>query len=269
MNEQTSPLILRVRAGVPPACIMDALTTPAAMTVWLAEHAEVSLPERYQFWGRYTPDGAKPTQRLVEAASDRLHFTWTLDGTETDVDISVAAVDDGTVVTVQHTGADPAAPGALGQIQTFWAATLANLVDYAEDRDVLTLTDLTSPTLRNETTVDAPVEAVFASLIDPEKVSAWFGFPTEIDPEIGGQYGFGSIAELEGDRLLSVDYGPMGVATWELEGSEGKTRIVLSQSGFDPGQPPYTAWLGAVSGLAELRRFHEIAAWQPIWVHDE
>ncbi|HKQ41455.1 MAG TPA: SRPBCC domain-containing protein, partial [Pseudonocardia sp.] len=55
---------LRVRAVVPaaPKVVHEALTDPAALRVWLAEHAEVDLPDRYEFWGRYTPDGAAPHQ---------------------------------------------------------------------------------------------------------------------------------------------------------------------------------------------------------------
>jgi uncharacterized protein YndB with AHSA1/START domain len=53
----TEPLILRARLAAPVAEVRRALTDPAALRVWLAEHAEVDLPHRYEFWGRYTPDG--------------------------------------------------------------------------------------------------------------------------------------------------------------------------------------------------------------------
>ena len=51
----------------PPEAVYAALTDAAALRVWLAEHAEVALPDRYEFWGRYTPDGAEPHQRLLHA----------------------------------------------------------------------------------------------------------------------------------------------------------------------------------------------------------
>jgi hypothetical protein len=41
------------------------------------------------------------------------------------------------------------------------------------------------------------------------------------------------------------------------------------QSGFDEQQPPYAAWTGSLAGLAELRRFHEVPNWQPIWLPEE
>ena len=38
------------------------------------------------------------------------------------------------------------------------------------------------------------------------------------------------------------------------------------QSGFDGKRPPYGAWMGWLSGFAELRRFHELADWRPRWL---
>ena len=68
---------------------------------------------------------------------------------------------------------------------------------------------------------------------------------------------------------MSVDWGPVGVTTWELAESGGKTRLTFVQSGFDERQPAVRGVGGSVSGLAELRRFHEMADWQPIWVAEE
>ena len=59
------------------------------------------------------------------------------------------------------------------------------------------------------------------------------------------------------------------MTTWELEDSGGKTRLTVVQSGFDAGRPPYGAWAGIVSGVAELRRFHELSDWRPIWLESE
>ncbi|WP_233559065.1 SRPBCC family protein [Micromonospora radicis] len=59
------------------------------------------------------------------------------------------------------------------------------------------------------------------------------------------------------------------MASWELAESGGKTRLTFVQSGFDEQNPPYAAWSGGVAGLAELRRFHEVLDWQPIWLPAE
>ncbi|WP_405113175.1 hypothetical protein OG559_05720 [Micromonospora sp. NBC_01405] len=63
----TEPMILRARLAAPVEAVHRALTDPAELRVWLAEHAEVELPHRYAFWGRYTPEGDAPHQRLLHA----------------------------------------------------------------------------------------------------------------------------------------------------------------------------------------------------------
>ena len=51
----------------------------------------------------------------------------------------------------------------------------------------------------------------------------------------------------------------------ELEGSDGKTRLTVVQSGFDPANPPYPGWAGWLSGVAALRRYHELPQARTIW----
>ena len=72
MNE---PMRLRARVAAPIADVWHALTDPAALRVWLAEHAEVDLPHRYEFWGRYTPEGDAPHQRLIHVDDHTLRFS--------------------------------------------------------------------------------------------------------------------------------------------------------------------------------------------------
>src|SRR3954470_15458612 len=80
-----------LRIAAPPSAVHRALTDPAALQVWLAEHAEVDLPGRYQFWGRFTPDGEAPHQRLLHVDDSSLRFEWELDGVPTTVDIGLIA----------------------------------------------------------------------------------------------------------------------------------------------------------------------------------
>jgi uncharacterized protein YndB with AHSA1/START domain len=52
MTEQT--YTLQAAVGAPPATVYAALTSPAALQTWLAEHAEVALDDGvFEFWGRY------------------------------------------------------------------------------------------------------------------------------------------------------------------------------------------------------------------------
>src|SRR5262245_42301624 len=120
---------LRLRAVVPasPKTVYEALTDPAALHVWLAEHADVELPGKYEFWGRSTPDGAEPHQRVLHVDDSTIRFAWTVEGVETTVAFELAEDDDGTLVTLSQTDlpsfedilADKA--GARGSLSTFWS----------------------------------------------------------------------------------------------------------------------------------------------------
>ncbi|GGO64749.1 SRPBCC family protein [Nonomuraea cavernae] len=276
----TEPTIIRARIHAPVKEVRHALTDPAAMRIWLAEKAEVELPGRYEFWGRHTPEGDAPHQRLLHADDRTVRFAWTLDGVEATTEFAVE--EDGpsaTIVSVSQSDYDHqealAGTSIRGVLQTFWYLTLANLLEHLEGRELTPKIDFTGKTgLRADVLIDATPDKVFDSLIDSESVTRWFGFPIAIEPHVGGRYAMGGfdnpdpakILELEPGRKLSVDWGDSGVGTWELEGSGGKTRLTLMQSGFDGAQPPFAAWGGILSGLAELRRFHEVPDWTPIWL---
>ncbi|MGK5443453.1 SRPBCC family protein [Micromonospora sp. URMC 105] len=275
-------LKLGARLAAPVEAVRRALTDPAELRVWFAEHAEVELPRRYEFWGRYTPDGDAPHQRLLHADEHTLRFAWLLDGVETTSEISlVAEGPDSTLLTVtqSHFVFAEALDGSTirGVLQTWWSLSIGNLAAHLEGRPLLPRTDFTSADLRGELVIGAPAERVWASLTDSAEASAWFGYPIGIEPWVGGRYAMGGfesgyaakVIDLEPGRRMSVDWGPTGVTTWELAESDGKTRLTFVQSGFDEGNPPYAAWSGSVAGLFELRRYHEMADWQPIWVMAE
>src|SRR4029453_9982451 len=77
---ELSELRLRAVMPAPPEAVHAALTDAAALRVWLAEHAEVALPDRYEFWGRYTPDGAEPHQRVLHASERTLRLARAVEG---------------------------------------------------------------------------------------------------------------------------------------------------------------------------------------------
>jgi len=93
----------RIRIAAPQRAVHRALTDPAALWVWLAEHAEVDLPDRYEFWGRFTPNGEAPHQRLRHADHSSLRFDWELDGVPTTVDIGLAGDGESTLLTLTQT----------------------------------------------------------------------------------------------------------------------------------------------------------------------
>jgi uncharacterized protein YndB with AHSA1/START domain len=263
--------------------VHQALTDAGALRAWLAEHAEVELPDRYAFWGRYTPEGDAPHQRLLHVDDHTLRLSWLLDGEDTTVEIVLE--EDGAGATVlslsqSHFDFQDALSGATirGVLQTFWCQALSNLADYVQGREIGPKIDFTTADLRGEVDIAASMEEVYDSLVDSAKASSWFGYPMEIEPYEGGRVGMGGlennphpakIIDLDPGRLVSVDWGPSGITSWELEGSGGRTRLTFVQSGFDATRPPYAAWGGWLAGVAELRRFHEVAGWRSIWLHHE
>ncbi len=273
---------LQARLSAPVERVRQALTDPAELRLWLAEHAEVELPQRYEFWGRYTPEGDAPHQRLLHADDDTLRFGWLLDGVETTTELQLTAEGtDSTVLTLiqSHFDFAEAMSGSTirGVLETWWSLGIANLAAHLEGRPLMPRVDFTSTELRGELLIDAPTDAVYTSLTDSEQASAWFGYPIGIEPWVGGRYAMGGfetgyaakVVDLEPGRRMSVDWGPTGVTSWELAESNGRTTLTFVQSGFDEANPPYGAWSGSVAGLFELRRFHEVPNWQPIWISEE
>jgi uncharacterized protein YndB with AHSA1/START domain len=159
-------------------------------------------------------------------------------------------------------------------MHTYWALALVNLVDYAEGREPVARCDFTSAVLRREVLIDADRLAVYASLTEPEQFSRWSGVKVDAELHPGGRWAMGGfeansqpayIVDIQPGRSMSIDWGEM-VQSWELADSAGRTRLTFVHSGFDASHPPYDGWLGALAGLAELRRYHEIKDWRTMWV---
>ncbi|MET7419647.1 SRPBCC family protein [Dactylosporangium sp. NPDC005555] len=268
----------------PPATVHAALTDAAALRAWLAEHAEVALPDRYEFWGRDTPDGAEPHQRVLHAGERDLRLAWTVGGVETTVEFTVAEDDAGDagsalltltqsdLPTFEEILSDKAGP--RGELQTFWTLAIANLADYLADRDLTPRPDYTATDLSGSVVIDAAPQAVFDSLTQAEHVRRWSGVHVDIEPYVGGRYAMGGFdvdpggmkyVEFEPGRKATLRFADGFTSSWELEGSDGKTRLTFVQSGFDPENPPYAGWAGWLSGVAALRRYHELPQWRSIW----
>jgi uncharacterized protein YndB with AHSA1/START domain len=273
---------LRLRAVVaaPPKSVWEALTDPAALRVWLTEHADVDLPGKYEFWGRSTPDGAEPHQRVLHVDEHTIRFAWTVDGVEATVQFELAEDEDGTLVTLSQSDLPSfhdvlaGTAGARGSMQTFWTLAIANLADYLDGREPTPKCDFTSPELRASVVIDAPPDKVFDSMTQPEQIRQWSGANVDVEPYVGGRYAMGGFdfdpggaryVEFEPGRKTTLRWADGQIDTWELEGSDGKTRLTMVQSGFDPANPPYPGWAGLLSGVAALRRYHELPRWRSIW----
>ena len=219
---------LRLRAVVPapPKVVYEALTDPAALRVWLAEHADVDLPGKYEFWGRYTPDGAEPHQRVLHVDERTIRFAWTVDGVETTAQFELAEDEDGTLVTLSQSDlpsfadvlADTA--GARGALQTFWSLAIANLADYLAGRELTPKCDFTSNELHASVVIDAAPDKVFDSMTQPEQFRRWFGANVDIEPYVGGRFAMGGF-ELDPGGAKFVEFEPGRKAT--LRFADGMT----------------------------------------------
>ncbi|HKR67716.1 MAG TPA: SRPBCC family protein, partial [Streptosporangiaceae bacterium] len=235
---------LRLSAVVPAPLkvVYEALTDPAALRVWLAEHADVDLPTKYEFWGRFTPDGAEPHQRVLHVDDRTIRLAWTVDGVETTSQIELAEDEDGTLVILSQTDlpsfqeviSDTAGP--RGSLQTFWSLAISNLADYLSGRELTPKCDFTSAELRASIVIDAAPDKVFDSMTQPDQFCKWFGANVDIEPYVGGRFAMGGFdldpggakfVEFEPGRKATLRYADGMTDSWELEGSEGKTRLTL------------------------------------------
>lgn len=254
------------RLAAAPSTVYAAFTDPGALRTWLAEHVEISLADnRFEFWGRYTPDGEPGRQRLLAAEPDRLlRFEWTLDGTPTTVEIQLRPDGpDGSILALSQTDWVPfdamlagKSSSVRGVVHTFWALSIANLADYLAGRTPTPMCDYAgSGEFRAELDIDAPVERVYASVAEPERFESWFGArPGDI--VLAGHAG--AVSEPEPGRTITFSWGTYGFLRWELAGSEGRTHLTVVQSGFDGPPIDVSGWAGWLSGIAELRRLHEL-----------
>lgn len=273
-------LCLSAVMPAPPDAVYAALTDPAALRVWLAEHAEVALPDRYEFWGRYTPDGGEPHQRVLHVDERTIRLAWTLDGVQTTTLIELAEDEDGTLLTLSQSDlpsfadvlADKA--GARGSLHTYWSLAIANLADYLEGRALTPKCDFSTSELATSVVIDAAPDAVFDSMIQPEAFRKWFGAHVDIEPRLGGRFAMGGFdvdpggarfVEFEPGHRAALLFADGETTSWELEGSDGKTRLTIMHSGFDPANPPYPGWTGWLSGIAGLRHYLELPDRRAIW----
>ncbi|MEU5692181.1 SRPBCC family protein [Actinosynnema sp. NPDC020468] len=274
MNETVT---LRVRTSAPADRVRRAFASAEEVSTWLAEHATVSEGE-FAFWGRHTPQGDAPRQTLEHRDDRSLRFGWEIGGERTTVSVEWVEEDGLTVVALSqsHFPGWLAAVGeedVRGWLYTFWALSLTNLVDHVEGRPLTPKVDYVTADMSGSVLIAAPPAAVAASLVEPEVYERWFGAKIDIEAWVGGRVAMGGLENnpepakvlaYEPGRSMTVDWHGM-VSTWELEDSAGGTRLTFVQSGFDEGTPPFSAWAGWLSGVGELRRFHEVPDWRPIW----
>jgi uncharacterized protein YndB with AHSA1/START domain len=274
----TESITLRHQLNAPPERVFAALTTTSALETWLAERADVDVEQgRFQFWGRFTPEGDQARQELLKVERPRsLRFVWTLRDERTEVQIGLEPRESGTRLDLTHSGLVPR-EGAAPWIRDWWFLALENLASFVEDRSIGPRVDFTGferSVARIEADIDSSPEEVFLALIEPARLERWIATKATVEPEAGGRYDFGwdhgpmKILELEPARKLAYSWqwsDTETVVTWELEGSAGKTHLTLVHSGFGPGPANEGYEVGWSAFVVSLKRMLELGdAWRRI-----
>jgi len=134
---------------------------------------------RWQLWGRHTlgaPAIAEPADRVLEIeATSLLRYSWLLEGCPTEVSLRVERQGQQgagrTTVTVRHQLSRPLPhPRPVELIDDYWRLSLGNLTAYLAGGSGIVRPDFADPNpeIRLSIQVDAPPEAVFEALLDPE-----------------------------------------------------------------------------------------------------
>lgn len=256
-----------------PKAIFQALTKADELMKWFSEHADISLSEkRYDFWGRFTPEVPDRNQGrhpLLTVQSDRqLKFGWKVRGTETTVEFSLEPQGQNTKLTLLQEGL-PQRQTSQYSFADFWDVSLENLRSWAERKTVGERCDFSVPkrgNVRLSIDISAPRETVFETLVNPEQLERYIAEKATVEPRVGGRYSFGwkndgpiKILDLVPNEKLSYSWvykdEPETVVMWTLEGSGGKTRLVLVHSGFAPDRVSEdygTGWLGFLNRIKAL-----------------
>lgn len=247
-----------------PGAVFRALSDDTELEAWFSEHAEVEATPggSYRFWGRHTlgsPTAEEATQRIVELVPDqRLGFTWRVLGVDSRVLLTLESEGEGTKVTADHTlEGELDVPRSRELIDDFWRLSFGNLTVHLGGGRAPLRPDFSDPApeIRMSVVIDAPPEAVFRALMEPELVNQWTGSTNAAIDVEAGTYSYGwqyehegkqvaggptRILELVPDRRLVVDWpdwrgdasvtGQTIAFTLTPEGSS--TRVDFVHSGF-------------------------------------
>jgi uncharacterized protein YndB with AHSA1/START domain len=249
--------------------VFTALTDPAALKQWFAEHVELDLrPDgAYRFWGRYsydTPTADSATQRLLAVQpSGRLAFTWRIHGRDSEVSLVLLPDDDeknagGTRLKGEHRfETAPAIGRAAALIDDLWRIHCGNLQAFLAGGAGISRPDFgdADPKVSASILIDAPVERVFASFLDPASLNRWIASAAEVEPTVGGRYRYGwnytlgeraveggptRILELVENEKLVTDWPdwrgdpdvPGQRVSWLFEPVGTHTRVTVVHDGF-------------------------------------
>lgn len=276
----------------PAARIFDALTSREELEQWFAEHARIEPGPggAFRFWGRHTV--GTPAESDADGAITALEpgrllaFDWTVCGVPSQVTLTLTDEEEdggpGTKVTVRHQLRGlPDAPRPKELIDDWWRFSLGNLMLHTTGRGRVLRPDFADPhpEVRISQFVDAPREAVFRALTEPDALREWMHAPNPVvELRVGGRYSLGwryeqdgkqveggpmRILELVPDEKLAVSWPdwrgdtsvPMQSVTWLLEAEGTGTRVTVIHAGFtrtvDISDYPF-GWGHFISAMARV-----------------
>jgi uncharacterized protein YndB with AHSA1/START domain len=281
----------------PAARLFAALTRPDELERWFAERARVEprVGGAYRFWGRHTvgtPRERDATGTVTAFEPDaRLGFDWTVCGVPSTVTITLTPeqtdLGPGTKVAVHHALGDHLAqPRPRELIDDWWRFTLGNLMTHVTGHGEVLRPDFgaAEPEIRLSMYVDAPREAVFRALTEPDALREWMGAPAPVvELRPGGRFQLGWTYEVDGREVaggpvqvldvvpnerLVVSWPdwrgdgavPLQSVTWLLAPEGAGTRVTLVHAGFtrtvDFSDYPF-GWGHFLSEMARVAvRFH-------------
>lgn len=267
----TDTLQLQIALNAAPDAIFRAWTE--GLPAWFAEYADVSLSDnRYDFWGRYTPetpDHEQGRHRLTEHRDSKaLTYLWTVGGEERTVSLEIQPRGD------QHVAIVQVSPHTL---EDFWFLSLENLRRHLDGKAPVRC-DYSQSMLgdvHQDIEIDASRESVYETLIKPDQLERWIASTATVEPHVGGAYDFGwggtgampmkiiEIVPNERLKVSSMQDGREMLLTWTLAESNGKTRLTLVHSGFaaDENSGLTTGWINFMSWIKSINEYGD--DWQP------
>jgi uncharacterized protein YndB with AHSA1/START domain len=209
-----------------------------------------------------------------------IEFEWALRGSGSVVQFEVLPSAQGSILTMYHRGFPEARPNQ-SSIGDFWSHSLEGLRHLLEKDEEYRLLDYGSEQKGDVTVtidIDVAPTMVFHALTDATQMERWIGSKGSIDPRPGGKIDFGwgmgptKILEIVPDEKLSYSWQwegePETITSWTLEGSGGKTRVTIVQSGFAPDRNSEDYYIGWCKFAARLKSvLEEGSDWERVRVY--
>jgi uncharacterized protein YndB with AHSA1/START domain len=194
-----------------PERVFAALTNAGELKRWFAEHAEIRIEPGgpFRFWGKHTlgnPQASDARQQVVAAVPGcQLRFTWPMKACSTEVAIDLSAEGEGAILTLKHTvDGNLGVPRERELIDDHWRMAMGNLGAHIEGGAGICLPDYADPNpeVRMTIIIEAPREAVFRALLEPEAINQWAGSTAAaVEPRKGGRYSYGWEYEVGGRKV--------------------------------------------------------------------